>query len=644
MCFLRACLSLWLILSLGSFPHAVAQTSFDDSSQILPRVSAWFVAQERQSSNTEENTLRIAVVIPPDHHGYLDTGAEGLFIPLTFAFPSLEAQGVHVIIQSHPTGERDETVHATVLRGSGEFTFRIEGNRPTSLHLETLPLTLRYQICNDVTKLCYPPQELTVPIHSLPLESSRDPLSVTAGRQPPTPLTLNERITVLFRNRTDNLFLTFGVVLVAGVLAAATPCVYPMLPITAAIFAARGEGSRRRSRMHAIVYFIGIICFYTVLGGMAATTGTALSVIMTNPWVHLGFAGFFAYLGLSMLGVYKFQLFSAFMEKVDTFASRVGGFSGTFCMGATTGLVVSPCVGPITGAVLLDITGQIAGADTFRGSAASGILLRGVILMTSFGLGLGIPFLLIGLLSSKLPSAGTWLTKTKYFLALPTLYFAYTYYVKGMEIAEIPLNVAHIILMAIVALGTAFFLGIFHPFHNKPLKRASSYIVLIIGMILLYNGLTQLGPAALQGLHRRSQVGDPRAESSVEVHANLQWLRDFSFAQQRAKAEQKPMFIDFYATWCANCKAFQHLAVSDVQLNAALRTAILVKIYDTDTAFRALQRDTNYPELRGVGGQPLLPLFAIYSAQGFLVWKGQDYQAISTMVAQLEHAKSIAKP
>ena len=47
----------------------------------------------------------------------------GLFIPLTFAFPSLEEQGAQVVVLSHPVGERDEMVHATVLRGGGEFTF-----------------------------------------------------------------------------------------------------------------------------------------------------------------------------------------------------------------------------------------------------------------------------------------------------------------------------------------------------------------------------------------------------------------------------------------------------------------------------------------------------------------------------------------
>ena len=634
----RAFLLLWLSWNLGLLSLAVAPMSLNGQSQALPEVKVSLVARDRQPSNTGVDTLRIAVQIPPNHHGYLDTGDEGFFIPLSFAFPSLEEQGAQVFMVCHPGGERDEVVHATVLRGRGDFAFGIEAAPPTSKPAETLPMTLRYQICNDVTKICYPPQEVALSLHAttLPGDVSRNATPVTFSRQPASAsLTLNERLTGLFQHYTDNLLLAFGLVFIAGFLASATPCVYPMLPITAAIFTTRGEGSWQRGRLHAVVYFIGLISFYTLLGFMATTTGTALSVIMTNAWVHLGFAVLFAYLGLSMLGLYEFQLLAPLMTKLDTVTSRWRGFSGTFCMGATTGLVVSPCIGPITGAILLDITGQVAGADTMPGSAATGVLLRGIILMTSFGLGLGCPFLIVGLLSSKLPQAGSWLTKTKYLLALPTLYFAYTYYVKGMEIAALPLNVAHTILIGIVALGAAAFLGIVHRPQSMRMQRASSITLLLIGLYFMY---TSFGP-----LWRVPETSTA-SQSSVEMSKNLQWGRDFSIAQQRARAEQKPVFVDFYATWCANCKAFQRLAVSDVQLNTALQEVILVKIYDTDAVFQTLQRDPLYPELRGVGGQPLLPLFAIYSAPGVLVWKGQDYQAVQTIVAQLERAKRVVTP
>src|SRR5262249_17348319 len=154
------------------------------------------------------------------------------------------------------------------------------------------------------------------------------------------------------------------------------------------------------------------------------------------------------------------------------------------------------------------------------------------------------------LLSNKLPQAGHWLTKTKYLLALPTLYFAYTYYVKGMEMAALPLNVAHGILLGIVALGTATFLALSHRLRNIPLRWASSLIVLLIGLYCLYYSLTPSWRAP-EGFKASSQL--------VEMVANLRWWRDLAVAQQRARAEQKPLFVDFYATWCANCKAFQRL-------------------------------------------------------------------------------------
>ena len=107
--FLRACLLLWFSWSVGSL-QAVAQTSANAPSPTLPEVNVWLVAQERQPSDTEAYILRLAVRLPANHHGYLDTGDEGLFIPLTFAFPSLEGQGAEVVMLSHPIGERDEMV------------------------------------------------------------------------------------------------------------------------------------------------------------------------------------------------------------------------------------------------------------------------------------------------------------------------------------------------------------------------------------------------------------------------------------------------------------------------------------------------------------------------------------------------------
>jgi thiol:disulfide interchange protein DsbD len=204
-------------------------------------------------------------------------------------------------------------------------------------------------------------------------------------------MTLNERLIALFRRHTTSGGLALVFVFAAGLLAAATPCVYPVLPITSAFLIARGAGSQRRGRLHALVYFAGMIFFYALLGLMAFTTGTALSAIMTHAWVNLGFAVVFAYFGLSMLGLYEFQGLTTFSARLDAMSSHWSGFSGTFFLGTTAGLVVSPCVGPIAGTILLDITRQAANANATGSLSAAGMPLWGLVLMASFGVGLGLP-------------------------------------------------------------------------------------------------------------------------------------------------------------------------------------------------------------------------------------------------------------
>lgn len=630
-----------------------AQAFLSGQAQQLPDILVWGVAHAIQDGPPLRDVFTIAVEVPPDHHGYLDKGEEGFLIPFAFAFPALEEHGGQVVSVAPPAGQRDALVHATVLRGHGEFVFQLEQVPRHLVVGSPVATTVRYQICNDKTHVCYPPQERNVQLQ-FPAATGGAPQALkTAATAPAAPpsLTWNERITALFQRSLSNRALAFSLVWITGVLATATPCVYPVLPVTAAILLARGAGSRRQGRVHAVAYVLGLIAFYTLLGAVAATTGSALSAIMTNAWVNLGFAGLFTYFACSMFGFYEFQISPALIAKLDMATSRLGGLSGTFCMGLTAGLVVSPCVGPVTGAILLDITGQTGVASAVSG-APGATPWQGVFYMTAFGMGLGLPFLLVGLLSHRLPQSGQWLSTMKGVLGIPILYFAYTYYLKGMETLGVPSAATHAMLAGALAIGGAIFLGALHPLETTSpppvlLRRTLGIVLLVVGVYLLYNGLGQSGVLP----HTSSTVTSgatpataPGGSAPTEVHGNLQWLRDFAAAQQRARTERKPLFVDFYATWCANCKAFQSLTLRDTRLNQALQDVVLVKIYDTDPIFRTLQQEPHYPELRGIGGQPLLPLFAIYTAQGTFHWKGQDYQAVQTMVAQLEAARRQAIP
>ena len=650
-----------MLIGFSLYPllFADAQLAAGGSRSQPPGVQAWLVGDEVTLDPNGVGLFQIGVELPPDHHGYLDPGDDGLLIPFAFTFEPLEEQGARVAVLSRPQGERDDDVRATVFRGGGEFAFRFETDGATLSVDRAAPATLRYQICNDITNICYPPRTTEIPLKVVRASVAESRLGASAQPAPSgtTSLTISERITALFRRSMGNLMLAFVLVVGAGLLTSATPCVYPVIPVTAAVLAARGGDSRRRRRLHTMVYCIGMMSFYSLLGVVAATTGTALSAVMASAWVNLGFAVLFAYLGLSMLGLYDLQVLPALTAKLDTTASRWSGFSGTFLMGITAGLVVSPCVGPVAGAILLEITGQAAQGSEAGAGVAMSALGRGIVLMTGFGLGLSLVFLVVGLLSNRLPQSGKWLLRVKVLLGLPILYVAYTYFLKGMETTGAADHVAHAILVGIVAIAAAVFIGAFHHLGEPPqrqmvLRRAVGIVLLIIGVHFLYNGLGQSGILITRPsttLTAGATVGPsaPQAAPSygvqqpqVQIQGNLSWHRDFAVAQQSAKDERQPLFVDFYATWCANCKEFERLAIRHTQLNAALQQAVLVKIYDTDSIFPTFQHDPHFPELGGVGGQPFLPLFAIYTPQGQFAWKGQDYRAIHTMMTQLEQARA----
>ena len=635
----------------GFYPFLLAEAQLSGGKQLFqaPDVQAWLVGDAVHLDRTGAGTFRIAVRVPPDHHGYLDTGDEGLYLPLAFTFAPIEARGGRVVMLARPDGTRDKQAGATVLRGTGEFVFRLETQSTALLTDRVLPATLRAQICNDITNICYPPRMTNLPLRIAAVPGITHGAPAQAGDVSAASLTFHGHITALLQRAMGNLALAFALVTVVGLLAAATLCVYPLIPASVARLAAHAGGSRRRGCGHAVAYGAGVICLYSLLALVTAMTGTALAVLITHAWVNLGFALLFASLGLSMLGVYELQFLAALSMKLETASSHRSGVTGTFLMGVAIGLVMSPYIGPLIGAILLESTGHAAAARVTTSAIA-----RGIVLMAGLSMGLGLPFLVVGWLSHRLPQLGVWLIRVKRLLGLLVLSVAYIYYAKAMENAGVPDRVAHAMLVGLVAIIAAVFIGALHHLDEPPrrsmlLRRACGIILLVIGVHFLYNGLGRSGilipsPPAMQNESTRNisaPTVPPRTPQQPEVfiQGNLSWIRDLPIAQARASAEQKPLFVDFYATWCANCQAFERLAIRNTRLNSALQQAVLVKIYDTDPAFPSWQQDRRFPELRGVGGQPFLPLFAIFSPQGALVWKGQDYKAVQTMVVQLERAK-----
>ena len=198
---------------------------------------------------------------------------------------------------------------------------------------------------------------------------------------------------------------------VGGVLTSLNPCIYPMIPITAAIVGGQevagasggvAQPSRWRPVLLTLTYVLGLAALYSVLGVIAGLTGTLFGSVSTNPWLYFLMANLLVLSALMMLDVLPVPIPSSWLARASR-AGTAGRFSGAFVMGAVSGLVAAPCGAPIMAAVLTWVT--------TTQSAALGFLYLFV-----FSLGMCALLVLVGVSSgmvARLPRSGTWMTWIK---------------------------------------------------------------------------------------------------------------------------------------------------------------------------------------------------------------------------------------
>jgi cytochrome c-type biogenesis protein len=207
-----------------------------------------------------------------------------------------------------------------------------------------------------------------------------------------------------------------------GVVTSLTPCVYPMIPITAAIVggqSAGDEASRLRPILLTLTYVVGLAVVYSALGVVAGLTGTLFGSVSTNPWLYFAMANVLLLAGLSMIDVIPVRLPASLTARAATMGTA-GRFSGAFLMGAMSGLVAAPCSAPVMAAVLTWVT--------VTHSAAIGFIY-----LLTFSLGMCTLLVIVGLSSgslARLPRAGAWMVTVKKVFALVMLGAAEYYLVK----------------------------------------------------------------------------------------------------------------------------------------------------------------------------------------------------------------------
>lgn len=330
---------------------------------------------------------------------------------------------------------------------------------------------------------------------------------------------------------------------IGGFLTSLTPCVYPLIPITLAVFGARGDQSRLRACALSITYVLGIAFTYTGLGILSARAGNVFGSSLGSPYVVFPLVLIFILLALYTLGIVE----GKFIAKLQTRANRVGGtgFVGAFTMGVVSGGVAAPCVGPSLLAIL-----AVAAHSQHVGWAAA--------LLFTYSLGLGVLFVLLGTFSGlidRLPKSGNWLYWIKFVISAGI--FALILFML-QPFVQIPLNYdQHLIVLVVIGaigVGVATF----------ALPRQINSLTLLACILV-----------AISAYHFFVPGGHKIVESAEQAE---RWITDFDQALATGKMTGKIVMVDLYADWCAACKEYDLITFSNAQVRSELSKVVAARL------------------------------------------------------------------
>lgn len=365
--------------------------------------------------------------------------------------------------------------------------------------------------------------------------------------------------------------------LAGGLVLNLMPCVLPILSLKVLGLAQSGE-SPQRARSHALWYTLGVLVAFAVIGALmvglrAIGNAVGIGFQLQHPGVVAALAYVMFAVGLSLSGV--FTLGGGLGNLGQSLASRSGP-AGDFFTGALACVVGSACVGPFMG-----------------GAVAYAFIATPLQAMTVFlflGLGLALPFLLIGFvpaLARRLPKPGPWMETLKHVLAFPMYATAlWLLWVLGKQrgVDGMSLVLGGLLLLA-------FGLWLFER-NRWTGSRAVALlgVLLAIGALVPAWGVTQLAPPA-----RAAQAA---SDNVVEYSPQL---------LDRLRADNRVVFVNMTADWCVSCKANERAVLSRPEFKELLKRTNAVYMRGDYTNVDP-QITTFLEEHKAVG----VPLYVVY--------------------------------
>ena len=374
------------------------------------------------------------------------------------------------------------------------------------------------------------------------------------------------------------LWLIFIEGLLGGFIALFTPCVWPIIPMTVSFFLKRNK-DRSKAIREATTYGASIVVIYVLLGLTVTLLfgASALNALATNAVFNIFFCLLLVVFAASFFGAFEITLPAAWSTKIDEKSESTTGLLSIFLMAFTLALVSFSCTGPIIGFLLVAVSTQ-------------GSIVAPTIGMLGFAIALAIPFTLFAMFPSLLksaPKSGGWMNVIKVTLGFIELAFA----LKFLSVADLAygwhiLDREVFLSLWIVIFGLlgVYLLGWLKFPHDDDQHRTNvpQFFLAMASLAFAIYMIPGLWGAPLKAI---SAFAPPMSTQDFNLQKTVTEAKykDFEQGMAAAKAEHKPVIIDFTGFGCVNCRKMEAAVWSDPQVADILNNKyILISLYVDD--------------------------------------------------------------
>ncbi len=380
-----------------------------------------------------------------------------------------------------------------------------------------------------------------------------------------------------------SLWYIFFMGIVGGLLALVMPCIWPIIPMTVSFFLKRAKDDRRRGIRDAVLYGVSIIVIFLLLGiGVTAVFGpSTLNALSTNAVFNVFLFLLLVVFAMSFFGWFEIKLPESWANKVDTKASNTSGFVSIFLMAFTLVLVSFSCTAPIIGLLLVQ-------------TVTSGDWVAPAVGMFGFALALAVPFSLFAMFPSlmkKSPRSGAWMDQIKVVLGFVELAFS----LKFLSVADLAYG-WHILdretflaLWIVIFLALGCYLVGWLKFQqdtiggdlNKPMPVPAIMLGLcsLAFAVYMVPGLWGAPCKAVSAFAPPISTQDFNLNSKV-VEAKY---TNYEEGMAAAKAQGKPVLVDFTGFGCVNCRKMEAAVWTDPQVADKLeKDYVLISLFVDD--------------------------------------------------------------